>query len=244
MLAVLLCLMATFSPSPALRAPSPLRGGEGVDSSSIFPLAPVSGERDRVRGPFGFALQSISVDLPSPALARGEPTLSWVVRNVDTTSNTTQADLFSPHGERAVVLLFVRSDCPISNRYAPELQRLYVRYSQQGVEFHLVYPELGLSAAAMEKHRKEYGFSIPALLDADHKYVDRAQVRVTPEAAVFVHGRLVYQGRVDDRFVNIGKSRSEATRRDLEEVLAALAAGKSLRRRETKAVGCVIEDLH
>ena len=33
-----------------------------------------------------------------------------------------QVDLLSPHGEKAVVLLFVRSDCPISNRYAPALQ--------------------------------------------------------------------------------------------------------------------------
>jgi hypothetical protein len=155
----------------------------------------------------------------------------------------TPGDLFSPHGEKAVVLLFVRSDCPISNRYVPELQRLYQYYSSRGVEFRLVYPELGLAASAMEKHRKEYGLTIPALLDAEHKYVDRAQVRVTPEAAVFVRGRLVYQGRVDDRFVDIGKSRLQATRHDLEDVLAVVAAGRSIRPRQTKAVGCAIEDL-
>jgi AhpC/TSA family len=154
-----------------------------------------------------------------------------------------QGDLLSPHGEKAVVLLFVRSDCPISNRYAPELQRLYQRYSLLGLDFRLLYPEPGLIPSAMERHRKEYGLTIPALLDAGHKYVDRAQVRVTPEAAVFVNGRLVYQGRIDDRFVDIGKSRSEATRHDLDEVLAAVATGKSAQRRQTKAVGCTIEDL-
>jgi len=154
-----------------------------------------------------------------------------------------QVDLLSPHGEKAVVLLFVRSDCPISNRYAPELQRLYQRYSLLGLDFRLLYPEPGLTPSAMERHRKEYGLTIPALLDAGHKYVDRAQVRVTPEAAVFVNGRLVYQGRIDDRFVDIGKSRSEATRHDLDEVLAAVATGKSVQRRQTKAVGCAIEDL-
>jgi len=154
-----------------------------------------------------------------------------------------QVDLLSPHGEKAVVLLFVRSDCPISNRYAPELQRLYQRYSLLGVDFRLLYPEPGLTPSAMERHRKEYGLTIPALLDADHKYVDRAQIRVTPEAAVFVNGRLVYQGRIDDRFVDIGKSKPEATRHDLDEVLAAVATGKSVQRRQTKAFGCAIEDL-
>src|SRR5579872_1827011 len=97
-----------------------------------------------------------------------------------------QVDLLSPHGEKAVVLLFIRSDCPVSNRYAPELERLYAKYSLRGVDFRLVYPEAGLTAGAMEKHRKEYGYTIPALLDAGHQYVERAQARVTPEAAVFV----------------------------------------------------------
>src|SRR5262245_50952697 len=152
MLAMLLFLMATFSPSPALRASSHPRGGEGVDSNSIFPVAPASGERDRVRGPFGFAPQSISVQLPSPSLGRGKPKLSWVARNAHTASMAAQGDLFSPHGEMAIVLLFVRSDCPISNRYAPEIQRLYQRYSSRGFEFRLVYPEPGLTRSAMEKH--------------------------------------------------------------------------------------------
>lgn len=154
----------------------------------------------------------------------------------------TQPDLLSPHGEKAVVLLFVRSDCPVSNRYAPELQRLYERYSSQGVDFRLVYPEPGLTASAMAKHRQEYGYSIPSLLDAGHQYVTRARARITPEAAVFVHGQLVYLGRIDDRYVDIGKARPEALRHDLEEVLAAVVAGKSIRRRETKAVGCAIEN--
>jgi AhpC/TSA family len=155
---------------------------------------------------------------------------------------TTPDDLSSPHGEKALVLLFVRSDCPISNRYAPEIQRLYELYSRQGIDFRLVYAEPGLTTAAMEKHRKEYGYTIPALLDSDHHYVTRARARVTPQAAVFVHGQLIYLGRIDDRYVDIGKARPEAAHHDLEEVLAAVAAGKSIRHRETKAVGCAIEN--
>ena len=156
---------------------------------------------------------------------------------------TSDRDLLSPYGKKAVVLLFVRSDCPVSNRYAPELQRLYLRYSAQGIDFRLVYPEPGLTPAAMEKHRKEYGYTIPARLDTSHQYVKRAGARITPEAGVFVHGELIYLGRIDDRYVDIGKARPEATRHDLEEVLVAVVAEKSIRRRETKAVGCTIEDL-
>lgn len=152
-------------------------------------------------------------------------------------------DLLSPHGEKAVVLLFIRSDCPISNRYAPEVQRLYERYSPQGVDVHLVYVEPRLTAAAMQKHRKEYGYTIPALLDAGHHYVNRAGARITPEAAVFVRGRLIYLGRIDDRYVDIATARPRAQHHDLEDVLDAVVAGKTVQPRETTAVGCAIENL-
>ena len=156
---------------------------------------------------------------------------------------TAQGDLFAPHGEKAVVLLFVRTDCPVSNRYAPELQRIYRKYSQQSVEFHLIYAEPGLTTETMERHLQEYGYTIPALLDTRHQYVARAHASVTPEAAVFVRGQLIYLGRIDDGDLDIGKAKPEASRHDLEEVLAAVMVGKNIRHRETKAVGCAIEDL-
>src|SRR5262245_31877490 len=154
-----------------------------------------------------------------------------------------QSAVLSPHGEKAVVLLFVRTDCPISNRYATELQRIYEKYSPRSVDFRLVYTEPGLTQDKAERHRKEYGYTIPTLLDPRHEYVARARARFTPEAAVFINSQLTYVGRIDDRYVDIGKARPEAAHHDLEEVLNGVVAGKTMRFRETKAVGCVIEDL-
>jgi hypothetical protein len=154
-----------------------------------------------------------------------------------------QPDLFSPHGEKAVVLLFIRSDCPISNRYVPEIRRLYQKYSAQGIDFRLVYAEPGLDSAAMEKHRKEYGYTIPGLLDEGHRCVNRAGARITPEAAVFVQGKLVYLGRIDDQYVDLGKPKRAAESHDLEDVLSAVMAGKSVQFRKTRAIGCAIENL-
>ena len=154
---------------------------------------------------------------------------------------SSNSDLLSPHGEKAVVLLFIRSDCPISNRYAPELQRLYKQYSPSGIDFHLIYPEPGLTPAEMEAHRKEYGYTIPALLDAQHQFVSRARAKVTPEAAVFAQGKLIYLGRIDDLYADLGKARRMAEHHDLEEVLSSVVAGKSIQPHETEAIGCAIE---
>src|SRR5205809_4741266 len=41
---------------------------------------------------------------------------------------------------KAVVLIFVSCECPISNRYAPELRRLNAKFGARGMKFCLVYP--------------------------------------------------------------------------------------------------------
>jgi hypothetical protein len=81
------------------------------------------------------------------------------------------------------------------------------------------------------------------LRDPDRSLLARAHALITPEAAVFVRNRLVYHGRIDDRYVDIGKARPQPLHRDLNEVLSAIVAGKSVPIRDTKAIGCAIADL-
>lgn len=127
----------------------------------------------------------------------------------------------------ATVTLFVDSDCPVSNRYAPEIQRLNERFAARGVSFWLVYPDPDISAETIRAHRREYGLTLPALRDPRHSLVSLAEAQVTPEAAVFLRdGTLVYHGRIDDRYVGLGQQRAPS-RRDLEEVLEAVLAGRA-----------------
>ncbi len=142
---------------------------------------------------------------------------------------------------KPLVLLFVRTDCPISNRYAPELERIYEKYSADGIDFRTVYPEPGLSSQDMDHHRTEYGLKIPASLDPYRHYVNLAKASVTPEAAVFVEGKLIYRGRIDNWYIDIGKSQPKPTEHSLEDVLRLISEGKIPAFRETRPVGCVIE---
>lgn len=154
-------------------------------------------------------------------------------------SNTSRAN-----GVRVRILLFVRTDCPITNRYAPELQRLGEKFTGPEVEFWLIYPDRTSSAAAIKDHVAQYRFPGEPLRDPRHELVKRAHATITPEAAVFdAAGRLVYHGRIDDRWVEIGKARVEAQTHDLEDAIAAVVAGKRVARAETRAVGCRLADL-
>ena len=73
--------------------------------------------------------------------------------------------------------------------------------------------------------------------------VKRAKAVVTPEAAVFLNGgRLVYHGRIDNRYVVLGKERPEATEHDLESFLQAVVDAKPLPGSSKPAVGCYIAE--
>jgi hypothetical protein len=142
------------------------------------------------------------------------------------------------------VFLFTLTDCPISNRYAPEVERLRAKFAPRGVAFWLVYPDPGESPEAIRNHIKDYSYRSGVLRDPKHALVELTGARVTPEAAVFAPGgKLVYCGRIDDRFVDFGKMRAEATVHDLEEALEAVLALRPVKQARTTAVGCFIPEL-
>ena len=140
------------------------------------------------------------------------------------------------------VLVFTTTDCPISNRYAPEIERLAAKFKGKA-QFVLVYPVPADSPEMIREHAKKFAYSIETLRDTDQKLVKQTGVTVTPEAAIMNGTRVLYRGRIDDRYIDFGKDRLKPTRHDLEDALEALIAGKPVAQRETRAVGCIIADL-
>jgi hypothetical protein len=140
-------------------------------------------------------------------------------------------------------LVFVATTCPVSNRYAPEVQRIADAFTPRGVAFYLVYPK-DESADAERAHVREYGYRFPALRDPAHELVAAGGVQVTPEVAVFAPPRrLVYSGRIDDRQVSYGTFRPEPTRRDFERALEAALANGTADVPSARAIGCNIPPL-
>ncbi len=145
--------------------------------------------------------------------------------------------------DRVVVLAFVTTECPISNRYAPTLRALDERFGEQGVAFWAVYPDPDDDAHAIEEHRRAYGMGYTPLRDPQHELVRRVGARVTPEVAVYSAGAQVYRGRIDDRAVAYGSFRAEARQHDLANAIDSTLRGVAVDPPVTDAIGCVIADL-
>lgn len=150
-------------------------------------------------------------------------------------------------GTEAVVLFFVASDCPISNRYIPEIRRLEAKYAEQHVIVWFVYPNVGETVEGVRRHEETYGPEAHVLLDPYHRLVGLTNATVTPESAVLVPEdpgalafRSVYHGRIDDRYVEIGRERPEATRYELERALADVLEHRPVQQADGPAIGCGI----
>lgn len=140
------------------------------------------------------------------------------------------------------VLVFTTTDCPISNRYAPEIQRLATKFAGN-VRFVFVYPVPSDSEESIREHRKKFGGG-EWRRDPSQQLVKTTGVTVTPEVAVMTADqKLLYRGRIDDRYLAFGKDRPEPTVRDLERALDAIVARQPVPVSETRAIGCFIADL-
>ncbi|MGB6687420.1 MAG: hypothetical protein WBE76_06220 [Terracidiphilus sp.] len=151
-------------------------------------------------------------------------------------------DLAGP-GVRVVILIFAASDCPISNRYVPDIARLSKEFSPNA-RIWWVFPNPGDTATVVAQHNRDFAIHEDTALDPRQELVERAHASTTPEAAVFVvHGTdldEVYRGRIDDRYISLGQERPQPQHHDLEAAIRAALAGKPAPQPGGPPVGCSI----
>jgi len=144
-------------------------------------------------------------------------------------------------GTHAVVLVFVSTDCPLSNRYVPELKRLEAAYRPRGVAFYAVQGDATIAEEEVRRHAREFAYTFPYLLDPSEMLASFTGATATPEVAVLSpRGEIRYLGRIDNRLEDYGKERVQVTEFDLKDALEAVLAGKPVARPRTKALGCAI----
>lgn len=143
---------------------------------------------------------------------------------------------------KIVVLVFLRRDCPVSGRYAPVIQQISKQYAD--ASFWLVYSDKADSADTIRKSVAEYGYNLPVVRDPDHQLARLGHVQITPEVAVFDRNhQLIYDGRIDNWYIDLSRARPAPTTHELEDAIRAGVAGNNLAHHEVRGVGCYISDL-
>jgi peroxiredoxin len=138
---------------------------------------------------------------------------------------------------KVIVLMFIATQCPVSNAYNTRMVDLYDDYSKKGVSFVALNSNKQESVEEIKDHAKEHGFQFLILKDWNNVIADRLQASVTPEIYVLNPDfEILYHGRIDD-----SQRESQIKSKDLRAALGEILAGKSVTVVTTKAFGCTIK---
>ncbi len=142
---------------------------------------------------------------------------------------------------RAVVLVFLGMECPISNMMLPRLNAMAEAYRDRGVAFLGVNSNAQETAAQVAEHTRIHGLCFPMLLDEGRAVADRFQVERMCEVLVIdAAGRLRYRGAMDDQYGR-GTRKQAPAHCYLAEALDAILRGRAVAVPDTPVFGCLIE---
>ncbi|MBX3119516.1 MAG: hypothetical protein KF784_10650 [Fimbriimonadaceae bacterium] len=134
------------------------------------------------------------------------------------------------------VVLFLSTDCPIAQRYAPRINALYETYVPKGIEFKAYFPNEMETTNRCQTFLSERECEVPFELDLGGARAKAEGVTTVPTIIIFdAKGKKVYQGAIDD-----SKDPTLVKNHYAKDTLAALAAGKSPKYRKTDVVGCLL----
>lgn len=144
------------------------------------------------------------------------------------------------NGTSATVIVFLYATCPLCQRAAPVLEKLWKEKQPQGVQVLGVFTH-GMPVADLEEFKKNYGVSFPLFVDNGGKLAAALSATVTPEAFVLDRDAKVrYMGRINDLYQVRGVQSQAPVREDLREALDDVVSGSAVRIPRTLPVGCAI----
>lgn len=138
---------------------------------------------------------------------------------------------------KAIVIMFVATECPVSNAYNSRMEKIYKEYKDKGITFLGINSNKAESVSDIKSHAKKNGLSFPILKDEKNIIADKFKASFTPEIYVLNSSfEVIYHGRIDD-----SQRENEVKSQDLKQALDEILSGKKVSQPKTKAFGCTIK---
>ncbi len=145
------------------------------------------------------------------------------------------------HTKQFTLYIFLLDECIICQQYAPLLNSYYDTY-KENVEFVGLFPNFASKLKGISSFRKKYDVQYPLKTDHYKRQASKYNVKVTPEVVLVdnQNNQVVYQGRIDNGYVRIGKRRRVVTSHELQKALESARLDNSSWPISTEAIGCFI----
>lgn len=140
---------------------------------------------------------------------------------------------------KAIVLIFISTQCPVSNAYNSRMAELYKKFKEKEVTFIGINSNKEETNISIKKHAKEKGLDFLILKDEKNIIANKLNASVTPEAYVLNSNfEILYHGRIDD-----SQNEAKVEVKDLANALTQILNGEKVANQRTKAFGCSIKKI-
>lgn len=145
--------------------------------------------------------------------------------------------LASLKGKNGAVLIFIATQCPVSNGYNERMEKLAQDYKAKGITVIGINANSTESASDVKDHAAKNNLTFPILKDEGNKIADALGATRTPEA-YFIDGsnKLLYHGRIDN-----SRDITQVNASELRDAIEATLAGKPVPKTTANAFGCSIK---
>jgi peroxiredoxin len=183
--------------------------------------------------PLALLLATLAAPTP-PAIGAKVPEFS--AKDVNDRTHT----LSDFRSKKAIVVVFVGTECPISNLYILTLTEMHQKYAPKGVQILAINSNDHDSYAEVVAHAKERTLPYPVLKDTGHTAADALGARRTPEAFVLDSEFVIrYNGRIDDQY-GYSYRRASPSKTELRDAVEDILAGRPVATPRSEVQGCVI----
>jgi len=142
------------------------------------------------------------------------------------------------------IIVFLSSECPISQASVPALNDLVKTFTAAGSKAQLfgVWSDPTVTREEATEHFTKWQVRFPILHDSARILAAELKPTHVPEAYVFAaDGKQLYRGAIDNTFKSLGRRRAQVDKHFLSDAVTAALAGKPVAVSRTEPVGCYFE---
>jgi peroxiredoxin len=184
---------------------------------------------------------AVAVAQPKPDVPSGDKLNQKIAKVTLADADGKAVALHDLKDRKAVVVVFLSFECPVSCSYAATLGELAKIYEAKGVAFLGINSSDEGDAKELAKKAAEFKLPFPVLKDSKNAAADAFKAVNVPEAFVLDHNFVLrYRGRIDNGFTKRLVRAPKVTEHDLKNALDDVLAGKPVRTPITTAIGCTI----
>ncbi len=143
--------------------------------------------------------------------------------------------------EKAKVFFTLDPECPLCKSYSKKINEIHAKYNHS-IDFYGFLPSTIFNKKKIDHFVENNDIKMQVIVDTNQILTNFLHASITPECFLVDNNlNTLYKGLIDDWIKELGRKRQNINNNYLEDALNAFLNNREIIKKETKAIGCIIE---